>query len=270
MEAVMSTVHDRASTIRIVRQVLAADCACPETGLIDEDLLITHAEERVGRRRYPLPAKPLLAMTMGAGVVVTCHPERAGWLRATLEGRSRDAIFSAPTIAELAQYVARDGQELRGPACKYICAPETFRPPADPAGVLITLVEGEAVAELYRHEGFGNALAYCRDRPRPDVAAAVGSCAGTVLGIAGISADCEALWQIGVDIVPAAQGAGLGRALVGRLTEHAFDHGKIPYYATAVSNVRSAALAVGLGYWPAWTEFSAKDLAPTTERCRRV
>ena len=80
-----------------------------------------------------------------------------------------------------------------------------------------------------------------------------------IVDIAGMSADSEILWQIGIDVVPSARGAGLGRALVGRLTELAFRLGKIPHYAVAVSNIRSNALAVGLGYWPAWSELYVKD-----------
>jgi GNAT superfamily N-acetyltransferase len=253
----------RAEPLRLARTVLAADCACPEAALVEEGLLITKAEEREGRRRYPMPAKPLLVVTMGAGVVVSCHPERVDWLESTLGHLARDAIYSAAMVGELARVVARDGQQLRGPNVKYVCAAETFRPADGPLGVAITVAEGEAVAEFYRYEGFPNALSYRRDHPRPDVAAAVASRAGVVLGIAGMSDDCESLWQIGVDVVPSARGQGIGRALVGRLTDAAFRRGRVPYYAAAISNVRSSALAIGLGYWPAWCEMSARDAVPS-------
>jgi beta-phosphoglucomutase-like phosphatase (HAD superfamily) len=62
-----------------------------------------------------------------------------------------------------------------------------------------------------------------------------------------------------VRYVEAARGAGIGRALVGRLTEAVLDAGRVPYYSTAVSNLRSRAVALGLGYWPAWTELYARD-----------
>jgi GNAT superfamily N-acetyltransferase len=261
----MNMAASRASTLQIVRTVLAADCACQESALTEQGLTVTHAEERAGRRRFPPPGKPLYAVTMGAGVVVSTHPQRIAWLRATLGERPRDAIFSAATIGELARYVARDRQELCGPNATYVCAPDTFRSPAAPDGVTITLHEGDAVADLYRHEGFGHALAYRRNELRPDVAAAVASQAGMIVGIAAASADCDALWQIGIDVVPAARGAGIGRALVGRLTALIFDRGRIPYYATAVSNLRSASVALSLGYFPAWTDLYVKDLPADTE-----
>jgi GNAT superfamily N-acetyltransferase len=255
----MSRPHDRASTIQAARRVLAADLACPESALVEEGVCVTPFELRPGRRGFPPPAKPMVILTMGAGVVVSCHPERVDWLRATLGGRSRDEIFSVSTMLELAAYVARDGQTLRGRANVFLCSPETFRAPVEPATAAIELIVGADVTRLYRHEGFGNALSYRPDHPRPDVAAVVASREGVVLGIAGMSADSEVMWQIGIDVVPSARGAGLGRALVGRLTELAFRQGKIPYYSAAVSNIRSNALAVSLGYWPAWSEMYARD-----------
>src|SRR5215218_1266029 len=253
---------ERERFLGAVRRVLAADLACPESALLDDGVLVTPFEQRPGRRAYPRPTKPLTIATMGAGVVVSCHPERIDWLRRALGTRSRDEIFAVSTVAELAAHVGRDGQVLHGRAINSVCSPDTFRPPFEPAGVTIDLVEGADVVQLYRHPGFDNALSYRPDDPRPDVAAAVASDGSAILGIAGMSADSEILWQIGIDVIPSARGAGLGRALVGRLTELAFRLGKIPYYAVAVSNIRSNALAVGLGYWPAWSELYSKDSAP--------
>ena len=54
-------------------------------------------------------------------------------------------------------------------------------------------------------------------------------------------------------------GGGIGRALVGRLTAAVFDRGRVPYYSTTVANLRSRDLAIGVGYWPAWTDLYARD-----------
>lgn len=259
---------NRATTLEVVRTVLAADCACPEAALVAEGVLVTPAAERAGRRRFPHPARPLLVVTMGAGVAVSCHPSRLAWLRAALGDRDRDAIFSAPIIADLATAVARDRQALNGPDLKLVCSPDTFRPAAEPSGVSVSVVAEEDVADLYRHVGFGHALAYRVDRARPDAVAVVAEREGKVVGIAGASADCEPLWQVGVDVIPTAGGIGIGRALVGHLTQAIFGAGRVPYYSAAVGNLRSIALATGLGYWPAWSELYARDLLPTGNRRR--
>src|SRR5215217_4161069 len=64
----------RAATREVVRSVLAADCACPASAFVADGLFVIAAEERPGRRRYPQAAKPLGVVTMGRGVVVSCHP----------------------------------------------------------------------------------------------------------------------------------------------------------------------------------------------------
>jgi GNAT superfamily N-acetyltransferase len=249
----------RAATLDVVRAVLAADCACAESAFVAEGDLVTAAEEREGRRRYPRSARPLSIVSMGQGVVVSCYPAWIPWLRATLADRSRDAIFATPTIVELAQFVSREGVAFHGPALSHVCAAGEFRPPRDPLGVAISIVEGEAVHALYEVPGFEHALSYYPDHPRPDIAAAVARQEGDVIGIAGMSADCETLWQIGIEVVPHARGAGIGRALVGRMTQLAFRRGRVPSYTTDVGNVRSRALAASLGYWPAWVELFTRD-----------
>ena len=142
---------------------------------------------------------------------------------------------------------------------KYACSQHDFHPAVNPDHVAITLVEGDDVSDLYQYRGFEEALHYRTDHPRPDMAAAVASRAGEIVGIAGAKGDCDLMWQIGVNVVEAARGGGIGRALVSRLTELILDSGRIPYYSTAVSNIRSRAVALSLGYWPAWTELYARD-----------
>src|SRR5438067_4836574 len=122
--------EDRRAALRAIRTVLASDCACAEQDFLKDGVVVTHARELAGRRRFPFPVQPLLAFTMGAGVVLSADPERAAWLQANLSHLDRDTIFSAPTIALLAQHVARDRQDLAGPDLKYACSQRDFRPAA--------------------------------------------------------------------------------------------------------------------------------------------
>ena len=251
--------QDRRVVRQTVRTVLAASYACAEQDFVQEGVVIVDAAELPDRLRFPVWSKPLLIGTMGAGVVVSCHADRMTWLQAKLDHRRRDVIFSAPIIGELASYVEHDGQYLTGPNLKYACSEDDFRQAAAPDRVEVALVEGDDIAELYRYHGFAGSLTYRPDSPRPNIMATVARRDGEVIGIAAASADSEMLWQIGVEVAPAARGAGVGRALVSRVTEGILGKGKIPYYTTAVSNIHSRAIALGLGYWPAWVELYARD-----------
>jgi GNAT superfamily N-acetyltransferase len=254
----MSDNTDRRAALRAIREVLAADCACAPHDFLAGGVVITTAVEQSGRRRFPFPARPLWVFSMGTGVVVSCSPERRAWIQAHLGSLDRDAVFAGPTIGRLARYVARDGQDLGGPDVKYVCSAADLRPVAVPDDLALSVVEGADIAALYHSAGFEEALHYRSDHPRPDVAAVVARRGGDIIGIAGASADCATLWQIGVNVVAEARGRGIGRAVVGRLTQAILEKGKVPYYSTAVSNIASSAVALRLGYWPVWVELYAR------------
>jgi GNAT superfamily N-acetyltransferase len=260
--------RSRVESMAVVRAALAADCACDEAAFLTDGNTLVEAAERLGRRRFPIACKPLLIVSFGAGVVVSAHPDRLPALRSLVGSRSRDEVFGAATIAELAGLVAADGQVLLGPQLKHVCAEVDLRPVPTPDGVAIRLVEGADVSILQRYRGFSRAIAYRVGSSRPDVGAALAVRAGEVVGIAGASADCDDLWQIGIEVAPDDRGQGIGRALVGELTRWVLEQGRVPYYSTTVANIDSRALAAGVGYRPAWVELYAVDPAaePTAAR----
>ncbi len=250
---------DRQSVLATIRSVIAASYACTEGDLIAEGVVVTEARELEGRLRFTPSSNPLLLVTMGADVVVSAHSARVAWLRKNLGHLRRDEVFSATTIAKLVRYAERDGQSLSGPELKFACSRRDLRSTAVPDGVQVTIVEESGIAELYRHEGFNNALSYQGGGPRAEVMAAVATRGGTIIGIAGASQDSDYMWQIGVDVVKSERGGGVGQAVVQLLTKGILDRGKVPYYTTVASNIPSRALAGRLGYWPAWNELYARD-----------
>lgn len=245
--------RDKRHARDLITAVLAADCACAPDDLLSGGTTFSVARKAPGRRRYPLLACSLVIVTTGRGVAIAANDERLEWLRERLANRERDHIFAATTIAELAGLVAPDGQVIIGPTVAYACSRDTFRPTAGPDGVEIELTERDAIPALYAHPGFDHALAHRIDGDRRDQIATVARRGGEVAGIAACSDDADHLWQIGVDVVPSAQEAGIGRALVSALTARILDEGRVPFYTAAASNIASRGLALGLGYWPAWT-----------------
>jgi predicted GNAT family acetyltransferase len=198
---------------------------------------------------------------MGDGVIVSCSSDWEGWLRFAVGHLSREAIFSTTTIAHVARQLEPAGLFLRGPYLKYACSQESFQAAIPPDGVEVTVFEGEDVAHLHEYRGFEQGLSYQTGTETPDVLAAAAFQSGELIGLAAASADSELLWQIGVHVAPGARNTGIGRAVVSRVTHEVLSAGRVPYYATKVSHIRSAALARDLGYWPAWT-----DLYSSVER----
>lgn len=253
---------DRRSARDLIATVLAADCACEPDALVSGGTTFSVAREMPRRRRYPLRDPSLLIVTIGRGVAISANEGRLVWLRDRLADRERDDIFAATSIVELASLVAPDGEIIIGPTVAYAGSRDTFRPVPIPLGIEIEMVDRDAIPALLVHPGFDHALTYRLDSDRRDRIATVAHRDGEVIGIAACSDDADALWQIGVDVVPAAQGAGIGRALVSGLTARILEEGRVPFYTAAASNIASRGLALGLGYWPAWTALRSAPDAP--------
>ncbi|MPZ13628.1 MAG: GNAT family N-acetyltransferase [Chloroflexi bacterium] len=251
--------RDRAAALRIVREVLAVDYACDERAFLDEHVVVTSGDIRPGGRHYARPERTLEVATMGAGVVVHCHPDRVRWVAAHLAPMRGDAIFAASTAALVSRHLADDGLELGGPNLNYVCPEADLRAWHPPMGIKIAMIGPSDIHALYRHRGFPNALAYRDDSPVADVLAAVATRGDELVGIAGASADSNAMWQIGIDVSPRVRAVGIGRALLSRLTDEVLKTGHQPFYAHGVSNVPSGALAMTVGYRLAWVELYAKD-----------
>jgi predicted GNAT family acetyltransferase len=70
--------------------------------------------------------------------------------------------------------------------------------------------------------------------------------------MAGASADCENMWQIGIDVLPPFRGKGLASCLVSRLAALILKRGIVPFYCTGSFNIPSQLVAYRSGFFPAW------------------
>lgn len=119
----------------------------------------------------------------------------------------------------------------------------------------LRVLEQKDFTELYLPE-WSNAL--CADRKELDVLGAGAYDNGRLIGLAACSADCEGMWQIGVDVLPEYRRKGIASALTSNLALEILERGKVPFYCCAWSNVRSAGNAVKSGFMPAWVEMTVK------------
>lgn len=104
---------------------------------------------------------------------------------------------------------------------------------------------------------WSNAL--CEKRRELDVLG-IGAYDGeTLVGFAACSADCEDMWQIGVDVLPEYRREGIASALTSRLALEILARGKVPFYCAAWCNVKSVRNAIKSGFRPAWIEMTAKS-----------
>jgi len=110
---------------------------------------------------------------------------------------------------------------------------------------------------------WSNAL--CEKRKNLDVLGVGAYHNNRLIGLAGCSADCETMWQIGVDVLPEYRRNGIASALTSRLAAEILERGKIPFYCSAWSNLRSVRNAFKSGFLPAWVEMTVKPAAAVAD-----
>ena len=117
------------------------------------------------------------------------------------------------------------------------------------------LLTSEDFSDLYLPE-WSNAL--CEKRKHLDMLGVGAYDGGNLIALAGASADCDSMWQIGVDVLPAYRRQGIASALTSYLACEILKRGKVPFYWCAWSNIRSARNAIKSGFRPAWVQVTAK------------
>lgn len=103
--------------------------------------------------------------------------------------------------------------------------------------------------------------ALCHERRELDVLAFGAYDGDKLVGLAGCSADCDTMWQIGINVLPEYRRRGIASALTSRLAIETVARGKVPFYCCAWSNIASARNAARSGFRPAWVELTLKERA---------
>ena len=142
-------------------------------------------------------------------------------------------------VCFMAEYFLPDLNELSVQKCKYE----------------LRVLEQEDFVELYLPQ-WSNAL--CESRKQLDVLGVGAYKDNQLVGLAGCSADCETMWQIGVDVLPDVRRQGIASALTSRLAIEILAKGKVPFYCCAWSNIKSVRNAIKSGFRPAWVEMTIK------------
>lgn len=127
------------------------------------------------------------------------------------------------------------------------------------------ILHQEEFEELYLPE-WSNAL--CKERKHLDILGVGAYDGNEMVGLAACSADCEDMWQIGVDVLPKYRRQGIASALTSALAKEIINRHKVPFYCTAWSNIRSVRNAVKSGFVPAWVEMTVKPATIVDEMNR--
>ena len=244
---------DNEQILRIALEQSARDLNCaPDDFLGSEPVFTSSAVGPQARRYYAAPIACNLA-SYGNNVVAAVQDEYRAIVAEYLTRQEWYQCFETPYLHWLDDRLAPFGQRSRYMAQYYLPDVNRLKPLVCP--YRLELLSPADFAGLYLPQ-WSNAL--CEKRRQLDVLA-VGAYDGEALvGLAGCSADCDTMWQIGVDVLPAYRRRGIASALTSRLALETFARGRVPFYCAAWSNLRSARNALRCGFAPAWVELTVK------------
>lgn len=239
---------------RIAMQQSAVDAGCcPEDFEKGENVVVLSQNHPDARRYLTLPFDCDL-ISYGINIVASVSEECREAVTAYINKFPAEHCFETPNL-----HVLNDAMEKMG---KRVCfMAEYFLPDVNALKALdcpyeLRILTPEDFAHLYKPE-WSNAL--CKDRAHLDVLG-VGAYDGEKLvGFAGCSADCDNMWQIGVDVLPEYRRKGIASAVSSHLAVEILNRDKVPFYCAAWSNVKSVRNAIKCGFRPAWVEMTVKS-----------
>ena len=241
---------------RIALNQSAIDYGCaPEDFLAERGRAVISRNHPAARKYLPLPFD--FDMTSyGSCIVAQCREDLAPLAQRYIETYDVAHALETPHLQALDDLLAPYGLKTCFMAEYFLPDVEVLR--ELPCGYALRLLHQADFADLYKPE-WSDAL--CEKRKELDVLG-VGAYDGEKLvGLAGCSADCGEMWQIGVNVLPEYRRKGIAAAITSRLALEILARGKVPFYCAAWCNLKSVRNAIKCGFRPAWVNITARDSA---------
>lgn len=250
----MEWTNQRILQLAMAQSAVDANCR-PEDFTRAENIVVTSAANPGARRYLTLPFDCDL-ISYGSNVVASIDEKRRPAVTAYLDRFQTAHCFETPNLHVLNDAMQREGLRVCFMA-EYFLPDLTRLKPLNCPYPLRLLHAGD-FAPLYI-DAWHNAL--CSDRRELDVLGVGAYDGDALIGLAACSADCDTMWQIGVDVLPAYRRQGVAAALTSRLALEILAREKVPFYCAAWSNIPSVRNAIKCGFLPAWVEATVKSAA---------
>lgn len=239
--------------LRIALRQSAVDSSCREEDFLSSQNKVVISRKNPGARKY-LELPFLFDLTSyGSNIVASVSQRFTETAEAYINRFPAEHCFETPNlhilmdklrpfgvnVCFMAEYFLPDLRHRADISCPYT----------------IKILRPSELKGLYLPQ-WSNAL--CEKRKELDILAAGAYQGKKLIGLAGCSADCEEMWQIGVDVLPEYRRQGIASAITVRLKEEILELGKVPFYCAAWSNIKSVRNAISSGFKPAWVQLTVK------------
>ncbi|MDL2301974.1 GNAT family N-acetyltransferase [Lachnospiraceae bacterium OttesenSCG-928-D06] len=246
--------------LQIAMEQSAMDANCHREDFYkEENVIVTSVPNEQARKYLELPLECNL-ISYGNNIVASIKDEYRDIVERYINKYPVEHCFETPNM-----HVLNDEMQKHGLRVCFMT--EYFLPNVDEmksqtCDYELRILNQKDFTDLYKPE-WGNAL--CEKRKELDVLGMAAYSGEKIIGLAAASADCETMWQIGIDILPEYRRRGVASALTSGLAMEIMKKGKVPFYCAAWSNIKSVRNAIKSGFRPAWVEMTIKDMDTVTK-----
>lgn len=199
--------------LEIALKQSAEDFGCARRDFFADENVVSILDRRSERARKDLKGELFFDVaSFGKNAIVCASRELSGEAYGFARAFSGKDCFGADAIRWLDKNLFGRGLEAGTVTLYFLPLGEPTCPTPD--NVRFVFLEKESLPPFYLPQ-WSNAL--CEERKGLDAFAVAALCGGLTAGLAGASCDCSDMLQIGVDVLPAFRGRGLGAALTSRL-----------------------------------------------------
>ena len=238
----------------------AIDSGCEPGDFLCADNVVAASRAHPKARKYlELPFSCDL-VSYGSNIVASVEEKYRDMVSDYINRFPPERCFETPNLHVLNDALQKGGQRICFMAEYFLPDMGALRPLDCPYE--LRLMGPSDFGPLYIDQ-WSNAL--CEKRKELDILGLGAYDNGTLVGFAACSADCEDMWQIGIDVLPEYRRKGIASALTSRLALEILERGKVPFYCAAWSNIKSVRNAVKSGFRPAWVEMTAKSVECVAE-----
>lgn len=246
----MKRMNDLEKIDLLLTEQLAIDYGCTVADFCGKETLVTQLRQDDQARKREEPGI-LSILSYRGKLVISAAPELMDWSRSVLAKRcSAQWCFEAGSLISIDRKLQEFGYEID--QVHLFFTPKYMPPtPVHP----VRFLHSREIAELEDDERIDEAFLF-EDYIDDVLGAAIYGDAGTLLAVAGATANSERMWEMGFNSF--AQGKGYAVSALSALTREILDLGKVPYAGTALSHTASQNVSLRAGLVPIFCELTTR------------
>ncbi|WP_066892268.1 GNAT family N-acetyltransferase [Clostridium nigeriense] len=246
----------REDILNKVKEQLAIDYNCNVQDFDNNENIITNLKITKDCRKYNDDKEVLRILVINGKAVICADECIKDWCVEKLLTFPAEWMFLYSVLRRIDKKLNELGYEIDNTHHYYLPKDNKY----DGAkNFKLKWYEKDEILQFKGDNRFDEAFAF--DSNYPDVlgVAALDS-KGNILGMAGASEDSNIMWQIGVNVLPEANGKGIASVLVQSLKNEILKRGKIPFYGTVESHIISQKVALKSGFYPVFAEVKIRKI----------